>query len=141
MYAMLSPSLQHATVLGDLVLPLFGCEQIVRIYVLQSNEYARDAGSGCLFDEIGNLVAKRINLDGEACCKALLLSHPYQPIEETFPILVAGKIIIRDHECLDALGQILADDLLKIISSSKATLATLDIDNGTEGALIWAATP
>ena len=59
------------TIVGDLVLPLLGRNEIVGIDVLETNEDALRAGLGRLFDEVRNSVAERIDLNGEPDVHAL----------------------------------------------------------------------
>src|SRR6516225_5012685 len=64
--AVTAPLLQHLPVVGNLVLALLGRNEVVRIDVLQPNEDTAHAGGGRLLDEIRDLVAKRIDLNGKA---------------------------------------------------------------------------
>ena len=64
--AVVAPLLQHLAVFGDLVLPLLGGDQIVGIDVLEPDEHAPHAGLRRLLDEVRDLVAQRVDLDGEA---------------------------------------------------------------------------
>ena len=69
--AVIAPFLQHLPVVGDLVLPLFGGDKIVRIDVLKSDEHATDARLRGLFNEIRNLVTQRVDLNGESYVRAI----------------------------------------------------------------------
>ena len=102
--AVLAPLLQHFAVLGDLVLPLLGGDQIVRVDIFQPDEDAAHAGRGRLLDEIRNLVAERIDLDGEADIHPLAVPHLDHAVEQRLPVLVAGEIVVGDEEALDALA-------------------------------------
>ena len=62
----LLPGEQHLAVFGDLVLPLLGAEQVVRIDVLQPDENPLNAGARAFLDEVRQLVAQRVDLDDEA---------------------------------------------------------------------------
>jgi hypothetical protein len=53
--------------------------------------------------------------------------------------VVAGEVVVGDEEPLDALGMVLADDLLQVVRRAEAALAALDVDDGAEGALIGTA--
>ena len=64
--AVVAPFLQHLAIFGDLVLPLLGRDQIVGIDVLEPDEDAAHARFLRLLDEVRDLVAKRVDLDGEA---------------------------------------------------------------------------
>ena len=109
--AVVAPLLQHLAVFGDLVLPLLGGDQVVRIDVLQPDEDAPHAGLGRLLDEARDLVAERIDLDGEADVHALAVPHLDQAVEQRLPILVAREIVVGDEEPLDAFRVILPHDL------------------------------
>src|SRR6187551_95612 len=73
--ATLVPRLKHGAVLGDLVLLLVSREQIVRVDILQPNEDTLHAGAHGLFDEVRNLVAKGVDLNGEVRAEAFRLAQ------------------------------------------------------------------
>ena len=98
------PFEQHLAVLGDLVLPLLGGDQIRRVDVLQPDEHAGDAGAARFLDEVRDLVAQRVDLDHEADVHAVLFAQLDDPVVDRFPILVAGEIVVGDEEALDALA-------------------------------------
>ena len=56
-----------------------------------------------LLDEVRNLVAERIDLDGEADLREFAVAQLDQAVEEHFPVAVAGEIVVGDEEPLDAL--------------------------------------
>ena len=68
---MIAPLLQHFPIVGDLVLPLLGGDQVVGIDVLQPDEHPPDTGLRGLLDEVRNLVAQRIDLDRKADLRAI----------------------------------------------------------------------
>ena len=111
----LAPFLQHLAVVGDLVLTFLGGDEIVRVDVLQSDEHPADARLCGLFDEIRDLVTKRVDLDGEADLRTIAFAQRYQTVEQQLPIAVAGEIVVGDEEARDALGIVFADDLLEIV--------------------------
>ena len=112
---MLAPFLQHLPVVGDLVLAFLGRDEIVRIDVLQSNKYAADACLRRLLDEIRDLVAQRVDLDGKADLRAIAGAQLDQTVEQQLPIAVTGEIVVGDEKAPDALGIVLTDDLLEIV--------------------------
>jgi hypothetical protein len=64
-----------------------------------------------LLDEVRDLVAQRIDLDDEADDGMLLVfAQLDQPVEDRFPVLVAGEIVVGDEEARDALRDIGAHD-------------------------------
>ena len=136
--AVLAPLLQHVAILGDLVLALLGRQQIVGIDVLKPDKDAPHAGLGRLLDEIGNAMAQRVDLDGEADIQSLAPQLD-QAVEQLLPVPVAGKIVVGDEEPLDALGDILAHEPFEIVGRAKAALAPLHIDDRAERALVRAA--
>src|SRR5260370_27922653 len=76
-----------------------------------------------------------IGLEG---CVVVKMNHPS---ENRLPILVAGKVVVRDEEAMDALGEIRAHDALAIIRRAVTRLAPLHVDDGAETALIRTASP
>ena len=97
------PFEQHLAVLGDLVLPLLGGDQIGGIDVLEPDEHAGDAGASRLVDEVRDAVAERVDLDAEADVEAVLFAQLDDPVVDRFPILVAGEIVVGDEEAIDPL--------------------------------------
>ena len=65
-------------------------------------------------DEIGQLVAERIDLDDEAGVELLHLAQINEAIENDLPVLVAGEIVVGDEEGAQALGVIEPHDALDI---------------------------
>ncbi len=59
-------------------------------------------------------MAQRVHLDGEADVQAFLAQRDH-PIEQRLPVTVAREIVVGDEEPLDALRDVLADDVLQII--------------------------
>ena len=111
------------------------------IDVLEPNEDAGDAGALRLFDEARYLVAERIHLDHEPDIQPFVLAKLNDPIENDFPILVAGEIVVGDEIAVHALRQILPQDVLDIVGAAAARLTALHVDDGAERALERAATP
>ena len=133
------PGEQHLAVFGDLVLPLLGAGEIVRVDVLEPDEDARDAGALRLLDEVRDLVAERVDLDHQAERNAVLLPQLDQAVEDRFPILVAGEIVVGDEEFVDALRPVEAHQLFDVVGRAEARLASLHVDDGAERALIGTA--
>ena len=61
------------------------------------------------------------------------------PVEELFPVAVAGHVVVGDEERRDALLVVLADDRLEIVGVAEPALAALHVDDGAERALERAA--
>ena len=135
------PLEQHLAVLGDLVLPLLGGDQIRRVDVLKADEHAGDAGAPRLLDEVRDLVAERVDLDHEADIHAVLFAQLDDPVVDRFPVLVAREIVVGDEEALHALRPVHAQDLLDRVRRAVARLASLHVDDGAERALEGAAAP
>ena len=133
-----APLLQHHAIFGDLVLALLGGDQILGIDVFEPDEHAPDARRGRLLDEVRDLVAERVDLDGEADVDAFLLELDH-PVEQDLPVAVAGEIVVGDEEPVDSLRLVGADDLLEVVGGAEAALAPLHVDDGAERALIGAA--
>ena len=86
------PGQQHLAVFGDLVLPLLGGDQVVRVDVLQPDEHARDAGALRLLDEVRDLVAERVHLDHEAERACLSTSRSFdEAVEDRSPSPCCGR--------------------------------------------------
>ena len=94
-----------------------------------------------LLDEIRDLVAERIDLDGEAEVHAFIFRISIRRSKSGSQSRVAGEIVVGDEEAVDALRLVLAQDAFEIVGVAEAALAPLDIDDGAEGALIGAAAP
>src|SRR5262249_40319227 len=137
--AVVAPFLQHLAIFGDLVLALLGADQVVRIDVLEPDEDPAHAGARRLLDEIRDLVTERVDLDGEADLGELALAQLDHAIEQRLPVAVAGEIVVGDEEAVDALGGVLADDVLEVVDRADAALAALHVDDGAERALVGAA--
>src|SRR5580704_6151212 len=133
-----APFLQHDAIFGDLVLPLLGGDEILGVDVLKPDEDAPRSRLGRLLDEVRNLVAERVDLDGEAAADALVLELDHA-VEKDLPVAVAGKIVIGDEEPVDALRVIGADDLFEIVGGAEAALAPLHVDDGAKRTLVGAA--
>ena len=114
------PGLQHLAVFGDLVLALLGGQQVVRVDVLQPDEHAVDAGPARLLDEVRDPVALRVDLDDQGHLDAFVLLELDQPVEEIFPVLVAGHVVVGDEERRDALLVVLADDRFEIVGDRES---------------------
>ena len=111
---MLAPLKQKLAIVGDVVLLLFRRGQIVGIDVLQPDKYSLDAGGHRLLDEAGDLVAGRVDLNDEARVDALLAQFD-QPVENRFPVAVAGKIVVGDEEVADAVSNIDAHERFDVV--------------------------
>src|SRR5215468_837224 len=137
--AVIAPHLQHFPIFGDLVLPLLGGDEIVRIDVLQPNKDPPHAGPGGFLDELRNLMAKGVDLDGESDIHPLALPQLDHAVEQRLPITIAREIIVRDEEPLDTLRIIITYDLFQIVGRADAALAALHIDDGAKRALVGTA--
>jgi len=133
------PGLQHVPVFGDLALPLLGAKQIVGIGVFQPDEHPLDPSARAFLDEIRQLVAERVDLDDEAGVELLHLAQMDRPVEDRFPVLVAGKIIVGDEKPEQTFFDIVANDLLDVVRRAPSRLTRLHVDDGAERALIGAA--
>ena len=111
---MLAPLEQKLAIVGDVILLLLRRGQIVGIDVLKPDEHPLDAGRHRLLDEAGNLVAGRVDLDDEARVDALLTQFD-QPVEDRFPVAIAGEIVVGDEEVADAIGDIDAHQSFDVV--------------------------
>ena len=133
------PRQQHLPIFGDLVLPLLGRQQVLRVDVFQPDIDAGDAGTRRLRDEVRDLVAHRVDLDNQPQIDLVPLANLNQPIEDQLPILVAGKIIVGDEKAPNAVGPVPLDELFDIVRRAATRLATLNVDDRAERALEWTA--
>src|SRR4029077_327837 len=129
------PSQQHSSIFGDPVLPLSGSGKVVRIDVLEANEYTCDACTLRLLDETWDPVAQCVNLDHQAERDSVPLAQRDQTVEDRLPCLVAREIVVGDEEFVDTLRPGEADQMLNVIRGAEARLAPLHVDNGAERAL------
>ena len=102
-------------------------------------KHAIDAGPARLVDEVRDAVALGVDLDDQGHLDALVLLELDQPVEELFPVLVAGHVVVGDEERRDALLVVLADDRFEVVGAAEAALAALHVDDGAERALERAA--
>ena len=132
------PLLQHDAIFGDLVLPLFGGDEVLGVDVLKPDKDAPGPRLGRLLDEVRDLMAERVDLDGEAAMDAFVLKLDH-PVEKDLPVAVAGEIVVGDEEPVDPLLLVLADDLFQVVRRAEAALAALNVYDGAERALVGAA--
>src|SRR5207248_2166616 len=125
----------HFAILGDLVLPLVRAGQTIRIDVLKADEDAANTGPGAFFDEVRQLVTKRVDLDDETGVELLDFAQPNHAIEDRFPIFVPSEVIVGDEEAAQPLRHVFADDALDVVRRSAARLASLHVDDRAEGTL------
>ena len=98
--------------------------QVLGVDALHSKEHARAAGPHRLFDEARHLVALGIDLDHELQVNpALLLAQGDQAVEDRFPVLVAGQVVVGDEEPCHAAGQLGPHQSLHIVGVAEARLA------------------
>src|SRR5205823_8758470 len=90
-------------------------------------------------DKIRQLMTKRVHLNEERQLDLLVQSQVNQPVEDFFPVLVSGKIIVGNKEAIQSLGHVLADQPLDIIRRPPPRLPSLHIYDRAERTLEWAA--
>src|ERR1019366_1173272 len=139
--ALFPPFLQHDSVVGDLVLALLGSDEIVRVDILQPDEDMLHPSLPGLFYEVRNLVAERVDLDGEADILEFLLAQFDDAIEKYFPVGIAREIVVGDQKPLYALRIVTPDAALDVAGRARAALAALHVYYGAERTLKWAASP
>jgi hypothetical protein len=83
-------------------------------------------------------MAERVDLDQERKLDAFLQPQVDQAVEDFFPILVPGEIVVGNKETVQPLGHVLADKALHIVRGTPARLASLDVDDCAERTLEWA---
>jgi hypothetical protein len=77
-------------------------------------------------------VAQRTDLDHQADIDAIRHAEFDDAIENGLPVFVAGKVVIRDEEAVNAFSPILPDDQLDIVRRAPPRFLPLDIDDGAE---------
>src|SRR5215831_2316643 len=97
------PCLQHRAIFSDAILTLPRLLQCFGVDALDANEHAIYPGLGPLFNEAADLVCRRIDLSDYPERKALVLSHSDQPVENRFPGLVTGEVVVGDEKIVHAL--------------------------------------
>src|SRR6266404_9382801 len=134
------PSEQELPILGDLVLPLFGGYQRIRIHAFNPDEHAGYARLRALFNEVRDLVAQRIDLDHQTDADAPLRAQFDDAVKDGLPVLIAGEVVISDKEAMNAFRPVLPYDALDIVRRAPSRFSSLHVDDGAERALVWAAT-
>ena len=117
--AVLAPFEQKLAIVGDVVLLLLRRGQIVGIDVLKPDEHPLDARGDRFLDEAGDLVAGGVDLDDEARVDALLAQFD-QPVEDRFPVAIAGEIVVGDEEVAHPIGDIDAHQRLDVVGGAIA---------------------
>ena len=97
------------------------------------------AGARRLLDEIRNAMAERVDLQDQLDAEFFAFAQFDQPVEDGFPVAVAGEIVVGDEKPGDALRRIGAHDRLDVVGGAVARYAALDVDDGAEAALKRAA--
>ena len=100
-----------------------------------------DAGPAGLLDEVGNAMAKGIDLDDEVELQPLLLTERDDAIENLLPVLVAGEVVVGDENTPDSPGEVVPKTAFDIVGRARPGLATLHVDNRTKAALKRAPAP
>ena len=109
------------------------------IDVFQSDEHGGAARPRRLFDEAGNAVTERVDLQHQPDAEAVFFAQLDQPVEDRLPVLVAGEIVVGDEEARDPLRSVGAHDAFDVVRRAVARLAALHVDDGAEAALERAA--
>src|SRR2546423_9895056 len=129
------PGQKHLAVLGNFVLPFVGGGEVIGIDVFQPDENAAHPGPRTFLDKIRQLVAKRVDLDEEAELQFVDFFQMNDPVEDRFPVLISGKVIVGNKEAAQSLLDVLANDLLDVVRRAASRLASLDIDDRAERTL------
>ena len=135
------PLQNHLTVFGDPVLLLLSAHQTVGIDGFQADKHAYDTSAFGLLNELRQPVTHGVHLDDELDVEFLIFAQVDQPVEDRFPVHIAGEVIVGDEEPIDALCNVVANNLLDVICSPPPGLAALHIDDGAERAKKRTATP
>ena len=93
------------------------------------------------FHEIRDFVAQRIDLHDDVDLEAVFLLELDDAVEDGFPVLVAGEIVVGDEKAADALRIAGAKHALDVIGGPIAGFATLHVDDAAEAAGVRAAAP
>ena len=92
-----------------------------------------------LLNEIRNAMAARVDLQDQLDPEFFALAQLDQPVEDRFPVAIAGEIVVGDEKPRDALCRIGADDRLDVVGAAVTRYAALHVDDGAEAALKRAA--
>ncbi len=116
-------------------------KRFVGVDVFEADKDPLAAGAGRLVGEIRAAVAQRVNLDDELQAEPFLLADLDQPVENRFPVAVAGEVVVGDEKPEHALGEVGAHQPLDVVGVAPARLAALDVDDRAKAALERAAAP
>ena len=101
----------------------------------------REHACSCGFvDEVRDLMAERVDLDGELEPHTELLAKLGDPVEDRIPVPVCGPVVVRQKVLANAALEIGADQTLDIIGGPMARRTTLNVDDRAEAAQERAAT-
>src|SRR5689334_14757163 len=96
------PRKKHLAVIGYFILAFLGPQQAVRIDILEADEDPFDPRTSRLGNKIRQFMAERIDLDDKADLEALTFAQLDQLIEDRFPVLIPGEIVVRDKETIES---------------------------------------
>ena len=85
------------------------------IDVLKPDEHRVAPCARRLFDESGNAVTERVDLQQEPDPEPLVFAQFDQAVEDRLPIAVAGEIVVGDKKARDALRGVGAHDRLDVV--------------------------
>src|ERR1022692_198913 len=127
-------------ILLHIVLFLARRGQIAGIHAFHADENVGASRTARLGDEILDFPGENVHLHHELDDYFFFLAHVDQGVENCFPIFVAGKVVVSEKIELSAVGVIVvANGLDDSLGRTKAHLASLNIDDGAEGAFKRAA--
>ena len=82
---------------------------------------------------------ERVDLQDQLDAELLALAQLDQPVEDRFPIAVAGEIVVGDEKACNPLRRVGTHDRLDVVGSAVTRYAALHVDDGAEAALKRAA--
>src|SRR6516225_5645273 len=128
-------SLDELAIFLDLILFFAGGGEVARVDTFHADENGHAAGLTRLGDKVLDLPGKHIDLHHELDGYLFFHAQTDEVIEDGFPVLVAGEIVVGEKVEGDAvLVVIAADGLRDVLGGAEAHLATLYVDDGAESA-------
>jgi len=111
------------------------------IHALHAYEHVCAARGLRLLDKILYLVGKDIHLDHEIDFDPLFSTQTDQHVQDRFPVLVPGEIIVRKEIVINARLVVFPQCLPDHLRVAAPHLATVHVDNRAETTIEWTASP
>src|SRR5271157_579662 len=132
--------LNELAIFADLLLLLAGGGEVAGIHALHADEDVQATGLAGLVDEVLDFPGEDVDLHHESHGNFFLGAQANEDVENGFPILVAGKIVVGEEIEGDAVFVVVAaNGLGNVLRGAETHFAALNVDDGAEGAFERAA--